>query len=541
MARIGMLALAVMVAAIAAPFASASQLIDRNAVGVKLTVNAKGEALLTYRKGGKVMRVLAWGAVDAVSPTDDAPQTELKLDYAGGWGKYYANDPAIKNAAGQVPAAQAQRPALSRPRPPSSSSRPSRRSRATTRRSRSAARARSTPARRSRGSSPRARRPTAATGPCRAGSARCRTTASTPNATQSVWELRLSHWTTDLPQLTIQMDWSWHKWDHLFGTYTYRGRPGLRLRLDPDRPAARRLRPQPLRRHARLGVRRGVEAREQLPHAQPDGRLLLQRQPARRAPGRERREVPRHDPGPGRDARRDVGGRAARRVRQGAGRDAERGDRPTERQALPSQLGDGGSSAARGRSTSCRGTAHAASHRAIRWLAGSGASVASKRVEELEPRDLGLEQRELFRRWPAGVSVVVAESGGRRAGLTVSSLISLSLDPPLVAISLAQVASLYEVLQEAGEWTASILVRRAGRARAALRAQRAAARALGRHPGARGRPAPDRGRGRLAARAHDRRGARRRPHAVRRRGARPRARPREHVARLHGPASTSSL
>src|SRR5262245_21108961 len=85
-----------MVAAIAAPFASASQLIDRNAVGVQLSVNAKGEALLTYKKGGKVMRVLAWGAVDAVSPTDDAPQTELKLDYAGGWGKYYTADPAVK-------------------------------------------------------------------------------------------------------------------------------------------------------------------------------------------------------------------------------------------------------------------------------------------------------------------------------------------------------------------------------------------------------------------------------------------------------------
>ena len=56
-----------------------------------------------------------------------------------------------------------------------------------------------------------------------------------------------------------------------------------------------------------------------------------------------------------------------------------------------------------------------------------------------------------------GVSVVVAEADGRRAGLTVSSLVSLSLEPPLVAISLAHVASLYEVLQEAGEWTASIL------------------------------------------------------------------------------------
>jgi len=67
------------------------------------------------------------------------------------------------------------------------------------------------------------------------------------------------------------------------------------------------------------------------------------------------------------------------------------------------------------------------------------------------------DQRALFRRWPAGVSVVVAESGGRRAGLTVSSLVSLSLDPPLVGISLARTASLFEVLSEAGEWAVSLL------------------------------------------------------------------------------------
>lgn len=67
------------------------------------------------------------------------------------------------------------------------------------------------------------------------------------------------------------------------------------------------------------------------------------------------------------------------------------------------------------------------------------------------------EQRELFRLWPAGVSVVAAESGGRRAGLTVSSLISISLSPPLVAISLARTALLFEVLDEAGEWGVSIL------------------------------------------------------------------------------------
>ena len=69
----------------------------------------------------------------------------------------------------------------------------------------------------------------------------------------------------------------------------------------------------------------------------------------------------------------------------------------------------------------------------------------------------GAEQRSLFRRWPAGVSVVVAEVDGRRAGLTVSSLISLSLEPRLVGISIAREASLHELLRESGTWAASIL------------------------------------------------------------------------------------
>ena len=68
-----------------------------------------------------------------------------------------------------------------------------------------------------------------------------------------------------------------------------------------------------------------------------------------------------------------------------------------------------------------------------------------------------VDQRALFRRWPAGVSVVVADTQGRKAGLTVSSLVSLSLEPPLVGLSLAIEASLYEVLQDAGEWAVSIL------------------------------------------------------------------------------------
>ena len=71
--------------------------------------------------------------------------------------------------------------------------------------------------------------------------------------------------------------------------------------------------------------------------------------------------------------------------------------------------------------------------------------------------ETGAEQRALFRRWPSGVSVVVAEHEGRRAGITVSALVSLSLEPALVGISLAREASLYEPLEEAGEWVVSIL------------------------------------------------------------------------------------
>jgi flavin reductase len=67
------------------------------------------------------------------------------------------------------------------------------------------------------------------------------------------------------------------------------------------------------------------------------------------------------------------------------------------------------------------------------------------------------EQRSLFRRWPAGVSIVVADVDGHRHGRTVSSLVSLSLDPPLVGISVAHSASIHELLRNADTWGISIL------------------------------------------------------------------------------------
>ena len=87
MRRLSFLAV-VLVAAVAAANASASQLVDRDAAGVKLAVNAKGEALLTYSAQGKLKHVLAWGGVNAIAPTQARAQVALRLDYAGGWGKY---------------------------------------------------------------------------------------------------------------------------------------------------------------------------------------------------------------------------------------------------------------------------------------------------------------------------------------------------------------------------------------------------------------------------------------------------------------------
>src|SRR5689334_2395696 len=86
--RKGLFAAALVAAALLAQSASASQLIDRNAHGVTLAVNRKGEALVTYTAAGKLKHVLAWGGVNAIAPTRARAQVALRLDYAGGWGKY---------------------------------------------------------------------------------------------------------------------------------------------------------------------------------------------------------------------------------------------------------------------------------------------------------------------------------------------------------------------------------------------------------------------------------------------------------------------
>ncbi len=164
--------------------AGASELIDRNATGISFGVNAKGEALLSYRAAGKSKHVLVWGALNAIAPTRSRPQVSFKLDYSGGYGKYKQDywktfkttckaydGPALAWKVTACKASDGSYWALQKWQ-------------------------RMLP-----------------------------NYGLAPTAAQAVWELRLSHWTGDLPVLTIDTDWAWHQWDHLFGTYTYADQP----------------------------------------------------------------------------------------------------------------------------------------------------------------------------------------------------------------------------------------------------------------------------------------------------------------------------
>jgi hypothetical protein len=55
-------------------------LIGRDAIGVRLEINAQREALITYRAGGQVKHVLAWGAVNAIEQARGAREPAFHLD-----------------------------------------------------------------------------------------------------------------------------------------------------------------------------------------------------------------------------------------------------------------------------------------------------------------------------------------------------------------------------------------------------------------------------------------------------------------------------
>ena len=62
-----------------------------------------------------------------------------------------------------------------------------------------------------------------------------------------------------------------------------------------------------------------------------------------------------------------------------------------------------------------------------------------------------------MRRFAAGVAVVTVAVDDDRFAVTVASLVSLSLEPPLVAISIGLQSSIYEPLRRAGRFTVNLL------------------------------------------------------------------------------------
>jgi flavin reductase (DIM6/NTAB) family NADH-FMN oxidoreductase RutF len=65
--------------------------------------------------------------------------------------------------------------------------------------------------------------------------------------------------------------------------------------------------------------------------------------------------------------------------------------------------------------------------------------------------------REVMRGWPTGVAIVTGISNGIRRGLTVNSLASVSLDPPRVIISLANLSRTKELVMESRIFGVSML------------------------------------------------------------------------------------
>jgi hypothetical protein len=183
-ARIGVL-LCLVLAAISLPTAaSASELIDRNASGVSLRVNAKGQALLSYTARGRRWNVLAWGAVNALPPTTSREQVEFRLDYSGGWGTYRKKVwLRFRNTCGRYDGPQLHWLVT-------------------------ACKARD-----------------GSYWAVQAWQRMLPNYGVAANSKQSVWELRLSHWKGPIAQLSVRLNWAYRSFDHLFGAFTYLGRP----------------------------------------------------------------------------------------------------------------------------------------------------------------------------------------------------------------------------------------------------------------------------------------------------------------------------
>lgn len=64
--------------------------------------------------------------------------------------------------------------------------------------------------------------------------------------------------------------------------------------------------------------------------------------------------------------------------------------------------------------------------------------------------------RDTLGRFASGITVILADDDGPR-GMTASAFLSVSMDPPLVLVSVQKKAHMHARLLAAGTWTASVL------------------------------------------------------------------------------------
>jgi len=74
-------------------------------------------------------------------------------------------------------------------------------------------------------------------------------------------------------------------------------------------------------------------------------------------------------------------------------------------------------------------------------------------IMTLDPEQL----RQAMRAWSSGVTVVTAAHNGERHGMTVSSFTSVSLEPPLIIISLHTESRTHRLVHAANAFAVSIL------------------------------------------------------------------------------------
>ena len=266
---------AALAAVVAAPApASASQMIARNATHVRLAVNRNHVALLTYRSEGVCTTRSPGARSTRARRRAGCRQVSFRLDYSGGWGS--------------------RRKDLWRG---------FRTSAAPTR------------ARSSTTSSPRARRPTARTGSSRSGAACCRRSASAPRSRSGPTELHLSHWSGELPEFVVKVDWVYKRYDHLYGWLKYKGKGVYGFRAtrygSPLDKWGRNVFVDTY--NSRYG--RGWKRENGFLTHRGDRRLLLRLLSARQPPGRQGQPVPGDRDGPRSDADHVLAGPCAGPVR----------------------------------------------------------------------------------------------------------------------------------------------------------------------------------------------------------------------------------